>query len=155
MLRLPLGERGHDVSIIISDDSTLLDIPLIHRFLSEESTWARGIPYATVEKAIRNSLSFGAYEDGRQIGFARVVTDGATYGYLCDVFTASTHRGKGIARLLLEAILAHPDIQGLRRFNLATTSAAGLYEKFGWKPLAMPQIHMERHFPDIYKRADG
>jgi GNAT superfamily N-acetyltransferase len=139
--------------IVVSEDSTLLDIPMIHRFLSEESTWARRIPYATVEKAIRNSLCFGAYEDGRQVGFARVVTDGATYGYLCDVFTVGAHRGKGIARRLLEAILAHPDIQGLRRFNLATTSASGLYEKFDWKPLAMPQIHMERHFPDIYERA--
>ena len=138
--------------IIVSDDRALLDIPMIHRFLSEESTWARRIPYATVERAIRNSLCFGAYENGGQVGFARVVTDGATFGYLCDVFTISTHRGRGIAHLLLDAILAHPEIQGLRRFNLATTSAAGLYEKYGWKPLAMPQIHMERHFPDMYER---
>jgi GNAT superfamily N-acetyltransferase len=152
---LTVHERSDDVSIIVSDDSALLDIPLIHRFLSEESTWARHIPYETVEKAIRNSLCFGAYENGAQVGFARVVTDGATYGYLCDVFTIATHRGKGISRLLLDAILVHPDIQGLRRFNLATTTAPELYAKFGWKPLAMPQIHMEKYVPDIYTQRTG
>lgn len=139
------------MSIIVSDDSALLDIALIHRFLSEESTWARRIPLSTVEKSIRNSWCFGAYEKGSQVGFARLVTDRATYAYLCDVFILNTHRRKGISRLLLDAILSHPEVQGLRRFNLATTSASGLYQKFGWKLLAMPEIHMERYFPDIYQ----
>ncbi|HYD81264.1 MAG TPA: GNAT family N-acetyltransferase [Paucimonas sp.] len=139
------------MTITISDDHSLLDVPLIHRFLAGESTWAQGIPFAVVEKAIRHSLCFGAYEDGTQVGFARVVTDRATYAYLCDVFTLSSHRGRGISRLLMDAVLAHPDIQGLRRFNLITSTAAGLYEKFGWTPLSKPQTHMERHFPDIYR----
>jgi GNAT superfamily N-acetyltransferase len=140
------------MSIIVSDDSTLLDIATIHRFLDEESTWARGVPLSIVEKAVRNSLCFGAYENGVQVGFARAVTDKATYAYLCDVFTASSHRGKGIARLLMAAVMAHPDLQGLRRFNLATTTAAPLYEKFGWVPLDNPGVHMERYFPDIYRQ---
>jgi len=143
------------MSIIVSADNALLDISLIHRFLDEESTWARGIPFATLEKAIRNSLCFGAYEDGAQVGFARVVTDGATYGYLCDVFTLLSHRGKGISRLLIDAVLAHPDIAGLRRFNLATSTAPGLYAKFGWKPLSAPHIHLERYFPDIYTKSSA
>jgi GNAT superfamily N-acetyltransferase len=137
----------------ISDDPSLLDLPLIHRFLSEESGWAQGIPKSTVEKALRNSLCFGAYEDGCQVGFARVVTDRATYAYLCDVFTLPSHRGRGISRMLLDAVLSHPEVAGLRRFNLVTTAASGLYRKFGWTPLAKPELHMERHFPDIYRRA--
>ncbi len=138
--------------ITISDNNAHLNIPLIHRFLCEESSWAQGIPVSTVEKAIRHSLCFGAYDNGAQVGFARIVTDRATYGYLCDVFTVRSHRGKGISRLLMEAVMAHPDVQGLRRFNLATTTAPGLYEKFGWTPLNKPEIHMERYFGDIYQR---
>jgi GNAT superfamily N-acetyltransferase len=141
------------MTITISEDQSLLDIPSIHRFLAIESTWARGIPLATVERAIRHSLCFGAYEDGAQIGFARVITDRATYAYLCDVFTMPPHRGRGISRMLMKAVLAHADVHGLRRFNLVTTTASGLYEKFGWSPLAKPQSHMERYFPDIYQGA--
>jgi len=138
------------MTISISDDPDLLDVDLVHGFLANESHWAQGMPREVLEKALRHSLCFGAFEDGRQVGFARVVTDRATFGYLCDVFTVESHRGRGIARLLVEAVLAHPDIRGLRRFNLVTSTAAGLYRKFGWTPLARPQIHMERHFPDIY-----
>jgi GNAT superfamily N-acetyltransferase len=141
------------MTIEISTDPARLDVPLIHQFLSEETDWARGIPLAVVQKALAHSICFGAYEDGAQVGFARVITDRMTYGYLADVFTLPAHRGRGISRLLIEAILAHPDLQMLRRFNLATTSASGLYAKYGWKPLANPEIHMERHFPDIYRRA--
>lgn len=140
------------MSIEISDDPSRIDLDLVHRFLDAESTWAQGIPRATLEKAIRHSLCFGAYEDGRQVGFARVITDRATYGYLCDVFTVRECRGRGISRLLVEAVLAHPDIAGLRRFNLVTSTAAGLYAKYDWKPLASPQLHMERHFPEIYRQ---
>jgi GNAT superfamily N-acetyltransferase len=138
--------------ITISEDQSRLDIPLIHRFLDKESTWAKGIPLATVEKSIRNSLCFGAYEGWHQVGFARVVTDRATYAYLCDVFTVASHRGQGISRMLMDAILSHPDVRGLRRFNLVTTMASGLYAKFGWQPLSKPELHMERYFPDIYQR---
>ena len=140
------------MAIVISDDPALLDLPLIHRFLSEQTSWARDIPFAVVEKSIRHSLCFGAYENGMQIAFARVVTDRATFAYLCDVFVLPEQRGKGIAHRLIETVLAHPDLQGLRRFNLATTSAAPLYERYGWTPLARPDIHMERSRPDAYRR---
>jgi GNAT superfamily N-acetyltransferase len=138
--------------ITISNDQALLDLPLIHRFLDQESNWAQGIPFAVVEKAIRHSLCFGAYEGDMQVGFARVVTDRATYAYLCDVFTLPSHRRRGISRMLMQAVLAHPDVHELRRFNLVTSTASGLYEKFGWMPLSKPQLHMERHFPDIYRQ---
>jgi len=138
--------------IKISDNPTLLDIAMIHRFLSEESTWAIGITREKVEASIAHSLCFGAYDNGQQVGFARVVTDRATFGYLCDVFTINSHRGRGISRLLSEAILAHPAVQGLRRFTLVTTTARGLYEKFGWTDLNKPNSHMERYFPSIYQQ---
>lgn len=140
------------MAITISDDIALLDLALIHRFLSTETSWAQGIPLATVEKSIRHSLCFGAYDNGAQVGFARVVTDRATFAYLCDVFTLSSHRGRGISRQLIEAALAHPDLQMLRRFNLATSTASGLYRQYGWAPLSHPEIHMERYVPDRYKQ---
>lgn len=136
--------------IEISDDQSRLDVLLIHRFLSEESTWAKGISLAQVEKAMQRSLCFGVYDNGVQIGFARVITDATTHAYLSDVFVIGTRRGEGLSRRLVEAVLAHPDLQGLRRFMLASSTARGLYEKFGWSPLAKPDIFMERHAPDIY-----
>jgi GNAT superfamily N-acetyltransferase len=142
------------MTIIVSHDAALLDIPLIHRFLCEESSWAQGIPYAVVEKSIRHSLCFGAYENDAQVGFARVVTDRACFAYLADVFTVTSHRGRGISRLLVEAVLTHPDLQHLRRFNLATSTASGIYAKYGWTPLSSPDIHMERYQPDAYARLD-
>lgn len=138
--------------IEVTCDKTRLDVPLIHAFLTRESTWAIGISLPLVQKALDNSLCFGAYENGRQIGFARVVTDYATFGYLCDVLVPAEQRGRGIARLLMDAVLAHPDLQGLRRFTLVTSTAGPLYEKYGWTPLHAPTAHMERFDPDIYKR---
>lgn len=138
--------------IEISCDKTRLDVPLIHAFLTKESTWAVGISQALVQKALDNSLCFGAYENDKQIGFARVVTDYATFGYLCDVLVPLEHRGRGISRLLMDAVMAHPDLQGLRRFTLVTSTAAPLYAKYGWTPLHAPAAHMERFDPDIYKR---
>ncbi|HEX7645048.1 MAG TPA: GNAT family N-acetyltransferase [Burkholderiaceae bacterium] len=129
-----------------------MDIPLIHSFLSKESTWAIGIGLPLVQKALDNSLCFGAYENGKQVGFARVVTDYATFGYLCDVMVPTEQRGRGISRLLMDAVTAHPDLQGLRRFTLVTSTAAPLYAKYGWTPLHAPTAHMERFDPDIYKR---
>ncbi|HEX8957177.1 MAG TPA: GNAT family N-acetyltransferase [Burkholderiaceae bacterium] len=138
--------------IEISCDKTRLDIPLIHAFLTTESTWAIGIGLPLVQKALDNSLCFGAYENDKQVGFARVVTDCATFGYLCDVMVPTEHRGRGISRLLMDAVTAHPDLQGLRRFTLVTSTAASLYAKYGWTPLHAPAAHMERFDPDIYKR---
>ncbi|HEY5799592.1 MAG TPA: GNAT family N-acetyltransferase [Burkholderiaceae bacterium] len=136
---------------LISDDPALLDIAAIHRFLSNETAWARGIPLATLQRAIANSICFGAYEDGRQVGFARAVTDRATFAYLCDVYTLPTHRGRGIARKLVEAMHAHPELQLLRRSVLVSTDARGLYDKLGWTAVAQPQTYMERFFPAVYK----
>jgi GNAT superfamily N-acetyltransferase len=134
----------------ISTDKDALDLPLIYQFLSEQSTWAIGIPRAVVERAIDNSLCFGAYLDGRQVGFARVTTDRATFAYLADVFVVAGERGKGYSKLLVEAVLAHPDLQGLRRFMLATSDAHELYARYGFTPPARPATLMERYFPNIY-----
>lgn len=107
----------------ISNDQTELDADLVYRFLSEQSTWAKGLPRPVFDRAIANSLCFGAYLDGRQIGFARVVTDGATFANLVDVFVLPELRGHGYSKRLMEAVMAHPDLQGLRRFTLATGDA--------------------------------
>ncbi|MCV2358220.1 GNAT family N-acetyltransferase [Paucibacter sp. TC2R-5] len=138
--------------INISTDQALLDLPLIHRFLSEQSTWALGIPFSTVQRAIEASLCFGAYLDGAQIGFARVITDGATFAYLVDVFVLPEHRGCGHSKRLMAAVMQHPELQGLRRFLLATSTAPQLYAQFGFTPAGKPQAFMERLEPDIYKR---
>jgi len=134
----------------ISADKAELDVDLVYQFLSERSTWAIGIPRDVVERAIANSLCFGAYVDGRQVGFARVVTDGATFGYLADVFVVEAERGKGHSKRLVEAVLAHPDLRGLRRFMLATADAHELYARYGFTPPARPASLMERYFPNIY-----
>jgi GNAT superfamily N-acetyltransferase len=123
----------------ITTDPAGLDLPMITDYLAH-SYWAEGIPLDVVERAVKGSLSFGVYEDARQVGFARVVTDAATFAYLADVFVLESHRGRGLARWLMEVIMSHPDLQGLRRFSLATRDAHGLYEKFGFTPLARPLL---------------
>jgi GNAT superfamily N-acetyltransferase len=134
----------------ISTDRTRLDISLIHAFLAS-TYWARGIPREVVERSIQNSLCFGAFLERRQIGFARVVTDFAAIAYVADVFVAPEHRGRGIAKMLMRAILAHPELQGLRRLLLATRDAHGLYAQFGFQPLAHPEQFMTIHNPDVYR----
>ena len=136
----------------ISTDRTLLDIPLIHRYLSVESTWAQGISLSTVQRAIEHSLCFGGYRDGAQIAFARVITDRATFANLVDVFVLPEHRGKGYSKQLMHAITSHHSLQGLRRFTLATGDAHGLYAQFGFTAPLKPQTLMERYYPDIYQR---
>ncbi|MDH7464607.1 GNAT family N-acetyltransferase [Chitinophagaceae bacterium 26-R-25] len=106
-----------------------------HHFLSTESYWAKNIPIDLVKKSVEGSLCFGLYHNGKQIGFARMITDGATFGYLCDVFIDTTYRGKGLSKWLMQTLLQHPDLQGLRRISLATKDAHGLYEQVGFKPL--------------------
>jgi GNAT superfamily N-acetyltransferase len=138
----------------ISTDRTRLDAALVHRYLSSDSYWARGVPLEVVERALRNSLCFGLYLQDQQIGFARVVTDGATFGYLADVFIVAGHRGRGLGKRLIAAVMAHPQLQGLRRFMLATRDAHGLYRQFGFTELKNPQVLMERHDPDIYQHGD-
>lgn len=134
----------------ISTERSRLDLALIHDYLGS-SYWAQGIPRAVVERSIQHSLCFGAYLDGRQTGFARVVTDYSTFAYVADVFVVPEHRGRGISKLLLRAILEHPELQGLRRFLLATHDAHGLYAQFGFQPLAHPEHFMTVHKPDVYR----
>ena len=134
----------------ISDDKTRLDTDVIHAFL-QGSYWSPGVPRAIVERAIRESLCFGVYRGGEQIGFARVVTDKATFAYLADVFILDSHRGQGLSKRLMRFIAEHPDLQGLRRFILATKDAHGLYEQFGFAALNNPSIYMEILRPDVYQ----
>ncbi|MBT9394960.1 GNAT family N-acetyltransferase [Hymenobacter sp. NST-14] len=128
----------------VSPDPARLDVPLIHRYLSQESYWARGIPRETVDRALANSLNFGLYgPDGRQAAFARVVTDYATFAWLCDVFVLPEFQGRGLGKQLMQAVFAHPDLQDLRRFLLATLDAHGLYRRFGFQDLAAPDRYLE------------
>lgn len=135
----------------ISTDASRLDVTAIHRYLSEESYWARHIPLTTVERALANSLCFGLYApDGALAGFARVVTDKATFAWLCDVFVLPAHRGQGLSKQLVATMLAHPDLQNLRRHLLATLDAHGLYQQRGYTPLRHPERWLELAHPNPY-----
>jgi predicted GNAT family N-acyltransferase len=136
----------------ISTDIAAFDLPLIHRFLSQESTWAKDIPFATVKRSIQNSLCFAGFADGQQIAFARVVTDRATFAYLVDVFVLPEQRGNGHSKTLMRAVLDHPDLQGLRRFMLASSNARGLYQSYGFAAPAKPEILMEINIPGVYQK---
>lgn len=144
------AERKH-LDYTLSDDPALLDLDAIHAFLSR-SYWSPGIPRATVARAIANSLCFGVYLGTEQVGFARLVTDRATFAYLADVYVLEPHRGRGLSRALMELVMAHPEVQGLRRWLLATRDAHGLYRKFGFVDLANPAVFLTRHDPDVYQR---
>jgi GNAT superfamily N-acetyltransferase len=132
-------------------DPAKLDVVAIHGYLSR-AYWSEGIPRDIVEKAIANSLCFGLFHGENQIGLARVVTDRATYAYLCDVYVLEEFRGKGFGVWLMECVMSHPDLQGLRRFSLATRDAHGLYEKFGFAELKKPESQMETVHHGIYLR---
>jgi N-acetylglutamate synthase-like GNAT family acetyltransferase len=126
--------------LLISTDKTLLDIDVIHAYLSGESYWAMNIPREVVERSITHSLCFGVYRDHRQIGFARLITDQATFAYLADVFILEDFRGQGLSKWLIHSIHAHPELQGLRRWVLGTKDAHGLYEQFGWVRFGEDQL---------------
>ena len=136
-------------SLLISTDPARLDVRAIHAYLTR-SYWASGIPLETVERCIQGAMCFGVYDDGRQIGFARVITDRATFAYLADVYILESHQRRGLGKWLMRVIMAHPDLQGLRRFSLATRDAHGLYAQFGFTPLRAPDRHMEIARPNIY-----
>jgi GNAT superfamily N-acetyltransferase len=121
-----------------------VDLDAVHRYLSEESYWAKGVTREVVERSIAHSLPFSAFDGETQVGFARVITDRATFAYLADVFVLPSHRGRGISKLLMTAILAHPELQGLRRWSLVTRDAHGLYAQFGFTALDLPERHMMR-----------
>lgn len=135
----------------ITTKQSEFDIGVIHAYLSQ-SYWSPGVPRNVVVKAIKNSLCFAVFDDqDKQIGFARMITDCATFAYLADVYILETHRGQGLSKWLMGEILAHPQLQGLRRIVLATQDAHGLYKQFAFEPLANPQSFMELWKPDIYK----
>jgi N-acetylglutamate synthase-like GNAT family acetyltransferase len=139
---------------LISTDRSKLDVDVIHRFLAR-SYWAEGIPRQTVMRSIENSLCFGVYDNARQIGFARVISDFATYAYVADVFILEPYRERGLGKELMASIMAHPDLQGLRRWSLGTRDAHGLYAQFGFKPVANTRARtvMEIVDPEIYSRS--
>lgn len=140
-------------SLRITSDPAELDLPLIHDFLSAHTYWARGIPLELVRRSIRHSLCFGGFLETSQVAFARVISDYATFANLVDVFVLPEHRGKGFGKALMDAVFAHPQLQGLRRFTLATGDAHGLYAQYGFTAPRHPQSLMERYFPDMYAAA--
>lgn len=141
----------HHGDYLISDDPARLDLDVIHGYLSGASYWAQGIPRDYVERSVQNSLCLGVYTAaGAQVGLARVVTDYATFGWLCDVFVLDAHRGHSLGKALVRAVLAHPRLQTLRRIALATQDAHGLYAQFGFTPLAAPERQMEKRNKIVY-----
>jgi N-acetylglutamate synthase-like GNAT family acetyltransferase len=131
----------------ISTDKTLLDIDVIYDYLNDESYWARGMPREKLEKAVANSMCFGIYKQYKLCGFARVVTDNATFAYLCDVFILPDFRKIGLSKWLVQTIVNHPELSGLRRWSLATADAQGLYSQFGFVLVTKPELWMEIHVP--------
>jgi GNAT superfamily N-acetyltransferase len=137
----------------ITTETSFFNVDFVHAFLSK-SYWAENIPLETVQRSIDNSLCFGVFHLGRQIGFARVISDKTTFAYLADVFIDEAYRGQGLSKWLMEEIMAHPDLQGLRRMMLATRDAHGLYAQFGFEPLTFTDRWMQIHKPGIYKNAE-
>lgn len=137
----------------ISTDKSELDLALIHTFLATGSSWAQGISFDLVRKSIEHSLCFGGYLGQAQVAFARVVSDFATFANLVDVFVLPAHRGRGYSKQVVEAVMAHPELQGLRRFTLATFDAHELYARFGFTPPHKPDTLMEIYKPGIYQSA--
>jgi GNAT superfamily N-acetyltransferase len=138
----------------ITTEEEKMDIAYIHRFLSRDSYWAENIPVETVRKSISGSICFGIFEKEKQLGFARVITDYATFGYLADVFIDEIYRGCGLSKWLMEAIMAHPELQGFRSWMLATKDAHGLYTQFGFRALEEPGRFMRKSNPDVYRHPD-
>lgn len=135
---------------VISDEQELLQLEVIHHYLCNESYWAAGIPFATVKQAVEHSLNIGVYLQQQQVGFARLVTDYTTFAWLCDVFVLEAHRGKGLSKAMMQFIMNHPRLQGLRSILLGTRDAHGLYTQFGFAPLPEPSRFLGIRRPDIY-----
>lgn len=143
--------HGH---YLISDDPARLDATAIHAYLTR-SYWSENIPLETVQRALHGSLCIGAYtEAGGQVGLVRIISDHATYAYLCDVYVLEEHRGHGLSKAMLALTLRHPKLQGLRRWSLRTRDAHSLYTRFGFKPLEHPESYLALRFPDIYRQQD-
>lgn len=139
-------------SYAISDDPARLDLRAIHAYLTR-SYWSPGIPFEVVERAVRASLCIGAYDrDGAQVGLVRLISDYATFCYICDVYVLEDHRGQGLSKAMLAMVMDHPRLQGLRNWSLVTSDAHGLYRQFGFAVTARPERQMERRDPDVYRR---
>ena len=136
---------------VFSDDVNKIDAIAVHLYLSTQSYWAQDIPFQTVKKSIDNSLCFGIYKDAKQVGFARWITDKSTFAYLADVYVDELYRGLGLSKKLMSLMLFHKDLQGLRRYMLATQDAHGLYAQFGFKPIEHPERLMAVVNADVYK----
>jgi GNAT superfamily N-acetyltransferase len=136
---------------LITTNPERVDVAVVHGFLAA-SYWAKEIPLEIFERSIEHSLNFSLYHGASQVGFARVITDYATFGYLGDVFVLESHRGRGLSKWLMEVVITHPELQGFRRWVLLTRDAHGLYEQFGFKPVAAPERYMERWVPEVYRR---
>jgi GNAT superfamily N-acetyltransferase len=146
-----MAEEWRRGDFVISTDKRRIDLQAVHAFLIT-SYWARDVPLTTVERAIEHSMVFGLYHGTDQAGFARVITDRATFAYISDVFILEPYRGLGLGNWLIDVILGHPELQGLRRWLLATSDAHGLYAKSGFTPLNAPERFMEIWHPNVYQR---
>ena len=135
----------------ITTDKSKMDMVAIHDFLSKYSGWSDNIPFERVKTSIDNSLNFGLFHKGKQIGFARVISDFSTIAYLGDIYVLETYRGQGLSKKLMDAVMNHPNLQGLRRWILLTSTADWLYEKYGFEKVPKPEIYMELYNPDVYK----
>ena len=136
----------------ITTDRNKMDIVAIHDFLSKYSGWSDNIPFERVKKSTENSLNFGLFHNDRQIGFARVISDFSTIAYLGDIYVLENYRGQGLSKKLMDVVMTHPDLQGLRRWILLTSTADWLYEKYGFTKIPKPEVYMELFNPDVYKQ---
>jgi len=146
-----MAQEWRQGEYLISTDKRRLDLSVVHSFLTT-SYWAEGIPLKTVKRSIDHSLAFGVYKEDKQVGFARVITDYATFAYIGDVFILEEYRGQGLSKWLMQVIADHPELQGLRRWILLTRDAHGLYKKTGFREPNNPERYMEKVFQDIYKK---
>jgi len=147
---IPITENRKG-NFVVSTDKKRIDLDVVHGFLTE-CYWARGIPREVVARCIENSLCFGVHGEGRQVGFGRVISDYATYAYIGDVFVLESYRGRGLGKWLMECVMRHPWLQGLRRWSLVTGDAHGLYSQLGFAALTAPEKYMELYDPEVYVR---
>lgn len=145
-------EYFHKNGYQISTDKSLIDFDVVHNYISKDSYWAQQMPAETLKRAVDHSICFGIYHHNKQVGFARVVSDQATFAYIADVFVLPAFRGIGLSKWLVQTILSHPDLQGLRRWSLATLDAHGLYKQMGFTELSKPDRWMEIYHPEVYKQ---
>jgi len=138
-------------NFLITTDRSKMDIVAIHDFLSKYSGWSDNIPFENVKISVDNSLNFGLFHDNKQIGFARIISDFSTIAYLGDIYVLENYRGQGLSKKLMDAVMGHPNLQGLRRWILLTSTAEWLYEKYGFTKLPKPELYMELFNPNVYK----